>query len=148
VKYGIGYTVNGLFLLIYLFFISEQTWASNDQDKRKEEILTIVEGRFLHSGSEHPPDFSSSESQLVTLPDQWEESRYAEGHSGWYHFDVTKTFPLETQWSVYLPKLNMNAVVYFNSHFIGDGGSFEEPLARNWNRPPAFLHSQGSVGIG
>jgi hypothetical protein len=32
----------------------------------------------------------------------------------------------------------MNAAVWFNGEWIGDGGSFEEPVARNWNRPLIF----------
>ena len=28
--------------------------------------------------------------------------------------------------------------MYFNGDFVGDGGSFAEPMARNWNRPLLF----------
>jgi signal transduction histidine kinase len=33
----------------------------------------------------------------------------------------------------------MNAAVYLNGHFIGDGGNMNEPLGRNWNRPLLFV---------
>ncbi len=42
------------------------------------------------------------------------------------------------QWAIYLPSLGMNAAVYLNGSLIGDGGRFEEPIARNWNRPLLF----------
>ncbi|MFQ5543114.1 MAG: ATP-binding protein [Nitrospiria bacterium] len=127
------------FFFIFLFLTVGTAYPSPGERKDAEkEIITLHEGHFLASQSAHPPDFSSPESQSVTLPDIWEESRYKNGRSGWYRFLIKKEHPPETVWAVYLPKLNMNAAIYFNGHFLGDGGSFEEPLGRNWNRPLLF----------
>jgi len=36
------------------------------------------------------------------------------------------------------PDVNMNAAVFVNGSWIGDGGSFAEPVAHNFNRPLYF----------
>ena len=39
---------------------------------------------------------------------------------------------------MYLYRFSMNAAVFLNDEFVGSGGSFSEPIARNWNRPLLF----------
>jgi hypothetical protein len=74
----------------------------------------------------------------VQLPETWRSpKRWREGDNGWYRFVLPGGVPSEPQ-SVYLWRFSMNAAVWFNGEWIGDGGSFEEPIARNWNRPLIF----------
>lgn len=74
----------------------------------------------------------------VQLPESWRSpERYRQGDNGWYRFTLPATVPKDPQ-SVYLWRFSMNAAVYFNGEWIGDGGSFAEPVARNWNRPLIF----------
>lgn len=99
-------------------------------------LITLAQGELLISDSATPP-VSSAGWQTVTLPDQWPQARYASGDNGWYRFDLAAQAPTEL-WGVYLPRLNMNAAVYFNGVPLGNGGSFREPLGRNWSRPLYF----------
>lgn len=57
---------------------------------------------------------------------------------GWYRLRVQVPVPPEQVQGIYLWRLHLNAAVYFNGHFLGDGGTFEEPIARNWNHPLYF----------
>ena len=57
---------------------------------------------------------------------------------GWYRLELPASGSKRERFSVYLARVNMNAAVYFNGDFVGDGGSFREPIARNWNRPLLF----------
>lgn len=74
----------------------------------------------------------------VTLPDTLRsEVRYAQGSSVWYRFSVGRVPPTEP-YALYLWRFNMNVEALFNDELIGSGGSFDEPMARNWNRPFLF----------
>ncbi|XOV89106.1 MAG: ATP-binding protein [Pseudomonadota bacterium] len=73
----------------------------------------------------------------VKLPHLW--PREVPGVlSGWYRFELPDE-PYEVQSAVYLWRFSMNAAVWLNDQFLGDGGRFTEPMARNWNRPMLFL---------
>ena len=47
-----------------------------------------------------------------------------------------------------MPRLSMNGAVYVNGLLVGTGGSFNEPVARNWNRPLYFLIPPGVLKDG
>ena len=98
-------------------------------------IILEQGGLLLSHASEPPPD--SAPWQGVTLPDSWPTERYDHSDNGWYRFEI-KHSPPNQLWGIYLPRLNMNAAVYFNGELLGDGGSFNEPVARNWSRPLYF----------
>lgn len=83
-----------------------------------------------------PPDSAAWEA--IELPDSWRlTDRYLRGTSAWYRFDVGALPPAEP-YALYLWRFSMNVEVYFNDELIGGGGRFEEPIARNWNRPFLF----------
>lgn len=106
--------------------------------------LAIVDG-------ERPPPESAAW-QPVELPDTWRRTeRWKTGLEGWYRVRLAGQAPAEPS-SVYLWRFSMNAAVWFNGTFIGDGGSFDEPVARNWNRPlllalPAALWRSGEPNL-
>jgi len=82
-----------------------------------------------------PPPGPGAAWQPVPLPDSWRGSqRWQRGRDGWYRFTLPGPAPAEPV-SVYLWRFSMNAAVWFNGEPVGDGGSFDEPVARNWNRP-------------
>ena len=84
------------------------------------------------------PPGSDAAWQPVQLPESWRSAeRYRQGDNGWYRFVLPGPAPDEPQ-SVYLWRFSMNAAVWFNGEWLGDGGSFAEPVARNWNRPLIF----------
>jgi hypothetical protein len=96
-------------------------------------IIKFQQAAFLVSAAEQPPDQGSW--KTATLPDEWQNERYLQGDNGWYRFEINWSAPPTANWGCYLPRLNMNAAVYLNGYYLGDGGSFAEPIARNWNRP-------------
>lgn len=84
------------------------------------------------------PPPADSDWRAVQLPESWRPAeRYRQGINGWYRFKLQGPAPAEPH-SVYLWRFSMNAAVYFNGEWVGDGGSFDEPIARNWNRPLIF----------
>jgi signal transduction histidine kinase len=99
-------------------------------------IIKFQQAAFLVSAAEQPPDQGSW--KTATLPDEWQNERYLQGDNGWYRFEINWSAPPTANWGCYLPRLNMNAAVYLNGYYLGDGGSFAEPIARNWNRPLYF----------
>ena len=94
---------------------------------------------MLVSNAELPPPDTAAW-RHVQLPDRWTDpSRRGLPHpQGWYRLELPVSGKKRERFSVYLMRVNMNAAVYFNGDFVGDGGSFEEPIARNWNRPLLF----------
>ncbi len=96
---------------------------------------------FVFSDSPTPP--VNVEWTPVTLPDIWrDEAQWRQGISGWYRFPLDSHLqagnPPAVPYAVYLYRFSMNAAVFLNEEFVGSGGSFEEPIARNWNRPLLF----------
>ncbi len=94
---------------------------------------------MLVSNAELPPPDTAAW-RRIRLPDRWTDPtrRGLLQPRGWYRLELPASGTKRERYSVYLMRVNMNAAVYFNGDFVGDGGSFEEPIARNWNRPLLF----------
>lgn len=74
----------------------------------------------------------------VALPDSWRQSRPGSSGLAWYRFPLDAPVGGESRCGVLLPDVNMNAAVFVNGEWVGDGGSLEEPVAHNFNRPLYF----------
>jgi signal transduction histidine kinase len=96
--------------------------------------FVIVQTDFVMAESAVPPPFKA-DWKPQSLPDQWRQSRTGRSGTGWYRATITLAEAPTGIWAIYLPRLCMNAAVFVNGEFVGDGGRFEEPVARNWNRP-------------
>ena len=120
--------------------------AAYASEKSSIPPFRLTSAQFQVSASEQPPHEGSW--QAISLPDAWSPSRYALGNNGWYRFNINLAQFPEQDWGIYLPHLNMNAAVYLNGEFLGDGGRFTEPLARNWNHPLYFRAAQDSWKVG
>jgi signal transduction histidine kinase len=88
----------------------------------------------------------------VHLPDEWRRQRPTAHGFGWYRFAVTVGPGGDARCAVLLPDANMNAAVFVNGNWVGDGGSFTEPVAHNFNRPlyfvfPAALLREGANDV-
>lgn len=104
-------------------------------DASDPRLLTRAELAIVDSATPPPDD---AHWRAVMLPESWRPpERYRQGVNGWYRFRVQGPAPAEPH-SVYLWRFSMNAAVWFNGEWVGDGGSFDEPVARNWNRPLLF----------
>jgi signal transduction histidine kinase len=97
----------------------------------------LAQAELAISDSTVPP--AAADWVAVTLPEDWRaETRYRLGQQGWYRFSLGHRAPPDESWSVYLWRFSMNAEVFMNGELIGTGGSFDEPITRNWNRPLLF----------
>jgi signal transduction histidine kinase len=113
--------------------------------------LELTQADFRIDASATPPP-DSADWQPQTLPDAWPANHaraVAENASGgWYRFSFQMPAAFDPLQAVYLPKLGLNAAVVLNGRGIGDGGSFQEPFGRNWNRPLLFLVPPGLLRPG
>ena len=101
----------------------------------------------LHDNSEVPPPDAAAWTPQA-LPDNWNISRSGIGGTVWYRFAFRIADPGAAVYAIYLPRVSMNGAVYVNGLLIGSGGSFAEPVARNWNRPLYFLIPPGLLKEG
>lgn len=98
------------------------------------EVQELTVADFLATDAATPPRWPATPHPLE-LPDEWSRRGFV-GRCAFYRLEVPWR-PAEIS-GVYLFRLHLNAAVYFNGTFVGDGGSMDEPLARNWNRPLYF----------
>jgi signal transduction histidine kinase len=124
--------------LLGLLFLALPAWG---------QPLELSRAEFVLSESAQPPGDTAAW-QAQALPDRWRVSRPGEGGSGWYRLTFHHHPPAGELQAVYLPKLCLNAEVWLNGVLIGSGGRFEEPIARNWNRPLLFLIPPGLLNAG
>jgi len=103
---------------------------------------------FLLAEGETPPADDLPHWQQRTLPDNWSQSQPGVGGNGWYRIDLPLDHLPERLWAVHLQRLRMNAAVFVNGVFVGDGGRFVEPVSRNWNHPLYFLIPAGLLRQG
>lgn len=112
-------------------------------------VMRVERADFVLDDSASPPTIDGNWAP-VALPDLWSETRPEVEGSGWYRFVFDHSGD-DARYSVYLPKVNMNAAVFVNGHWVGDGGDFDPPVSQNWNRPLFFpfsseiLRARGNV---
>jgi signal transduction histidine kinase len=105
-------------------------------------VLELNQAEFVVRDSATPPDASSPDWHPLTLPDLWTaRGLYEQG--GWYRLHVHLDAPPPELWGIYLFRIHLNAGVYLNGQYLGDGGRFTEPMARNWNTPLYFTVPPG-----
>lgn len=110
-------------------------------------VLELSDAEFVLSDASKPPD-DAAPWRAQRLPDRWRASRPTADAIGWYRLRFPLAEPNASLYAVYLPGLGLNAAVYLNGTPIGDGGRFDEPIARNWNRPLLFLIPPGLLRAG
>lgn len=101
--------------------------------------LDVTTAEFIEIDGDSPPKLTDTNLtwETIVLPHLWDhDSR--ETRVGWYRFKLNDE-PFESKHAVYLWRFSMNVAVWLNDEFLGDGGRFEKPIARNWNRPFLFL---------
>lgn len=108
--------------------------------------LSLSETEFLTSVATTPPTKEDGW-RRVTLPHDWGRDTI-DAQQGWYRFRLRLNVPPDRLWGIYLPSVSMNAAVYLNGELLGSGGRFEDPVARNWNRPLYFWIPNGLLAPG
>jgi signal transduction histidine kinase len=100
----------------------------------------------MDSGTAPPPDAAPWQPQ--PLPDNWNLSRPGIGGFGWYRLKFDLPRRPDRLYAIYVRKLSMNAGFYVNGSHLGDGGRFEEPVARHWNRPQFYTIPSNALVAG
>ncbi len=118
----------------------------SDVSQSAENVIKLSQAELVVSAADHPPQTALW--RPVKLPHFWTPKEYVQGRNGWYRLVVDLPEQPNTHWGIYLRRFNMNAAVFLNQQFLADGGSFDEPLSRNWNHPlyvavPAALWKKG-----
>lgn len=99
--------------------------------------LRLTEAAFAPSPTVAPlPD--GAPRTAVQLPDAWRSRIPDAGGLAWYRFTVPDADGDETRCGVFLPDVNMNAAVWVDGEWVGEGGAMTEPVAHNFNRPLFF----------
>lgn len=111
------------------------------------ETLTIQAVRFLDTDARAIPAAADHGWSARALPDDWAD-RAPRRSIGWYRVALDLNVAPDRLWGVYLPAVNQNVAVYLNGELLGDGGRFEAPVARNWNRPLYFSIPNGLLRPG
>jgi signal transduction histidine kinase len=106
-------------------------------------VPPLVQAEFASLGGASPPG-DDADWRATALPDDWQRDARAMV-DGWYRLRVRRS-DVATPCAVYLPTVHMNAAVWLNGRFLGSGGRFDEPVARNWNRPLLFGIPAGLLG--
>jgi len=117
----------------------------------QQPVSIISNADFIMSEQATPPD-NSALWRSVSLTHRWKPDDYIQGNNGWYRLKINLDEIPTERLGIYIRRFNMNAAIFVNDTFLKDGGSFEEPLSRNWNRPlyapvPALIWKKGENSI-
>ena len=113
-----------------------------------EGVVVVDRTELAVSADATPPAADDVRWQPRPLPDAWDAGRRRAASGGWYRARLHLDRAPGELWAVLLPRLAQNAAVIVNGHFLGDGGRFTEPVARNWNRPLLFPAATGLLHAG
>lgn len=103
--------------------------------------ITEVQSIVVDSPVDHPAKLSRTIiPEATSLPDDWYH-RGIEEQEVWYLLKLDLEPEKAAIWSVYLPSVTHNAAVFINGVWLGQGGSFEDPVARHHNNPLYFEFS-------
>ena len=131
--------------LFYLLLVLGCCWGGDAL--AQEPVVLLPTAEFVLTDQAGLPG-NQLNWQPVTLPDWWIKRMPSTAGVGWYRLHFQMSARRQVMYAVYLPKLGLNAEVFLNGERLGDGGSFVEPLARNWNRPLLFAFPASSLRAG
>lgn len=120
--------------LILAFLVSTSACADVAHEHWRADVLAVDSAEL--------PRADDPRWHEVSLPHALRhESAAATG--GWFRFRLPAPADAREPWAIYLWWLNLNGAFYFNGEYLGDGGRFTEPIARNWNKPFFFVLPAG-----
>ncbi len=103
-------------------------------------LQAIQEVQYSSNSNMTPDTFADAHWKDVSLPDSWYD-RHQNTQQTWYQANIQIKEFSDDVWAIYLPSVTHNAAVYINGFWVGQGGSFDEPLSRNHNEPLLFSFS-------
>ncbi len=104
------------------------------------DIAPVTKAVVTSSDNSTPHGLASHDWESVDLPDDWYQSQRQESEH-WYQAFLSVSPQEAAVWAIYIPSVTHNAAVYVNGIWVGQGGRFEDPVARNHNRPLLFRFS-------
>jgi signal transduction histidine kinase len=84
----------------------------------------------------------------ITLPDFIGIGERRHAVEWWYRLAVDLPATPTTPWAVYIPRGTQTLALWVNGSVTGDGGTFTNPLPRDWNRPQFFTLAPGVLRAG
>ena len=77
----------------------------------------------------------------IKLPYGWlyaDNLEAAELNAAWYRFKLPTSVTVKNTSGIFLDRTLLNAAVYFNQDYLGNGGSMDKSPTNNWNTPLLF----------
>lgn len=124
--------------LLVLWLVLLLVGCADAPDQPVEGGWIFRDAQFLLSDSQLPPP-DSAPWQAQSLPDNWSRTRPGVGGSGWYRIAFEVSPGQRRLSALHIPRLSMNGAAFINGEFLGSGGRFDEPIARQWYRPQLYL---------
>jgi signal transduction histidine kinase len=121
-------------LIAYLILLNILVFHTPFRIFFEPPLAAIEKLERLESELHEPDQLPTGDWQAVSLPDDWSQ-RDTQGVRAWYRATVVIEDEPEALWAMYLPMIFHNAAVYVNGLWVGQGGSFDEPLSRHHNQP-------------
>lgn len=107
----------------------------------------VWQADFILVDTDLPPAANDPRWHPVRLPHALKHDA-DDATGGWFRFRIHADAVPTTPRALYVWWLNLNAAFYFNGEFLGDGGRFDEPISRNWNKPFLYLLPRGDWRVG
>lgn len=124
-------------ILVYFLAAGFASAQSVDETVSSSETILLNQAKIILTDSDRPPPDSAAW-QSQALPDNWNRSRPGIGGFAWYKIELELN-PEQLQLSaLYVPRVSMNGAVMINGEYLGGGGEFTEPMARQWYRPQFY----------
>ncbi len=143
-------TLGGLSLFIAVIFYAVFNFPAQFFTPSGVSPIVNVESAANLSRARQPSDGLAWVVQV--LPDDWLENK-KEADDHWYQYrwsieSISEGAAAEKTMAVYLPMVSHNVSVFINGTWVGQGGDFEEPIARNHNTPLLFPFSSSLLRHG
>ncbi len=129
----------------YAVFHSSVNLFSVDETEHSVIRLSQFEAAPLDSPEQHQSQ--NLNWQSVHLPDDW--TYHEQNNPLWiYRIELNKSDVNAEQLAIYLPSVTHNVAVYINDIWIGQSGTFSDPVSRHHNEPllfsfsPSLLHNE------
>lgn len=140
-----GYAV--FWSTVYLLVIGAASLLFIYQIPLPPDRLILSQVEAVPDDADRPDRIRASAWDTVQLPDDWRQ-RNSSRSNIWYRGHMQLNVQPGRLWAVLIPALRMNAAVYLNGVLLGNGGRFEDPVARNWMTPQIHFIPHGLLRSG
>lgn len=127
-------------LVLALLGLSPQAQAAESM-----QVLAFSRAQTASGDGEVFP--TNATTSLVTLPDEWAQSRPQHQGALWYRlsFDAPRGTSPHELLSIYIPRVCTNVEAYLNGNLVHSGGQMTPPVSRNCYRPQLITLSSAAI---